>query len=195
MLELEQEHVQLHEELLRALDRLYLAQQGHGDLRDREAEDSLTTRRQLQLSMEKGAAMLRALQRISKLQDTNETGFKTTEDLLAARLGDLMQENYELDYKVKDLLKKETTINRDLREERIRYSDLVAKMTEASDRIHEQKRANTAASNPADANSVTETDRQRSDRQANRQAINDQNQQIEELFLALKIHGGYDPLT
>lgn len=185
VLELEREHVQLHVDLLKALDKLYLAQKGHGNVRDREMETSLATRRQLQLSLEKSAAILRAMERLSKLETGHGNDFKTTEDLLASRLNALMQENYELDYKVKELLRREDEISQSFREERNQYFQLVSNMTEVSDKIHAQKREK-----PSHPRPTTLTDQEK----ASQQRIIDQNQQIEELLLALKIHGGYDPL-
>lgn len=191
ILELEQEHVQLHDELLSALDKLYLQQLGHRDLKDREAESTIAIRRQLQLSIEKSAAILRALQRMSRLPSGNDTDFKTTEDLLASRLTNLMQENYELDYTVKELLQREETATQTLLDEQKRYSDLVAKMTELSDKINKQKQASSAAAALPDPAPTAHTPREKQ----KRQAVTDQNEQIQELLLALKVHGGYDPLS
>ncbi|QLL31520.1 hypothetical protein HG536_0B03840 [Torulaspora globosa] len=191
VLELEREHVQLHDELLSALDKLFLLQLGHGNLKDREAESSIAIRRQLQLSLEKSAAILTAIQRMSKLQHSEDSDVRTTEDILASRLANLMQENYELDYTVKELLEKEEKANQDLLDERTRYFDLIAKMTEVSDKIHKQKQASLAAGALPDSTPVAHTPREKE----KQQAIIDQNEQIQELLVALKVHGGYDPLS
>ncbi|QLQ79033.1 hypothetical protein HG537_0B03800 [Torulaspora globosa] len=183
VLELERDHVQLHNDLLSALDKLYLLQLGHGTLKDREADNTLTIRRQLQLSLEKSSAILRTIQRMSRLQDHSNNDFNTTEDLLASRLSNLMQQNYELDYKVKELLEREEIANQQLLHERKRYFNLIAKMTETSDKIHKQTTITTP--NPI---AHTLQDQEKQD-------IIDQNEQIQELLLALKIHGGYDPLS
>lgn len=183
--ELEREHALLYSELLKALDKLYLLKRGHGQLRDKDSESTLATRRLLQMSIEKSAAMLRTLERLQKYGDTSDADFTTTEDLLASRLGKLMKENYDLDYKVAEFLTKEEEAQQELRAERIRYSRLTARLKELSDNINGLKDKNDQNENPESNNSL---------QAPARPEIISENARIEELLIALKIHGGYDPL-
>lgn len=180
--ELEREHVQLYGELLKALDKLYQLQRGHGRIRDKDAESTLATRRQLQMSIEKSAAMIRTLERLLKYEGNPGMGLTTTEDLLAMRLGKLMQENYEMDYEVADIMKREDKVRQEFREERLQYSRLSTRLRELSDKINSQKET------------PDESDEIKSIPTPGRSEIINENERIEELLLALKIHGGYDPL-
>lgn len=183
--ELEREHVEVYGELLKALDKLYLVQRGYVGTRDKDNETILATRRQLQMSIEKSAAIIRTLERRLKSKHTQGVDLDSTEDILASRLAKLMHDNYEMDYKVTGLLERETQVRQELEEERIRYSKLVGRLRQLSDEINGEKPSN---------EDIPETRSENETPKRGNVDIVSENERIEQLLLALKIHGGYDPL-
>lgn len=179
VVELEKQHVLIHGELLKALDELYLLQQGAN--LDREKERTAQVRRQLQMSLEKSAAVLRALDRFGQEQRISEPLSETsTERLLANRLGNLMNENYRLDGNVSEILTKQTELSDDLRKKRRYYWALVDRLKRllADIDIQEPAAKGEEVQEP-NASDYTELEKE--------------NETIEQLLIALKVHGGYDP--
>lgn len=186
IIELEHEHVIVYNELLKTLDQLYFAQQERGQL-DREMERTLEIRRQFQMSLDKTAAILRALERLST---NREQGSATnTEYILAKRLRTLMQDNYQMDQKIEIFMQKEEILSTELRQERKQYWELVDKLkvvagkadTDQNDVIQQKDHQEDA---------ITTTHDSTLDQ---KKEIEMENEVIEELLIALKIHGGYDP--
>lgn len=188
IVELEHEHVIVHNELLKTLDKLYLAQQERGQL-DSEMERTLEIRRQFQMSLDKSSAILRALERLSISGDREQGSTNNTEYILAERLRKLMQDNYQMDQKIESFLEKEKRLSAELRQERKVYCELVDKLkvvagkanTDQSDVIQQKHHQEVA---------ITTTDDSPPEQ---KKRIEMENEVIEELLIALKIHGGYDP--
>lgn len=181
IVELEQEHAQVYNDLLKALDNLYVLKQDSGKLNS-EMEKTLEIRRQLQISLEKSAATLRAIQRFTQDRGSDKKS-ASTEDILGDRLMKIMQDNYNIDYKIKDFLKREDELSGELRRERSAYWELVERFKKATGTINEQ-----TAESPSESRSI-----QTIDEDNNLQTVMDQNEILEQLLVALKIHGGYDP--
>lgn len=188
IVELEHEHVIVHNELLKTLDKLHLAQQERGQL-DNEMERTLEIRRHFQMSLDKSSAILRALERLSISKDKEQGSTNNTEYILAERLRKLMQDNYQMDEKIASFLEKEKGVSAELRQERKGYCELVDKLkvvagkanTDQSDAIQQKDHQEVA---------ITTTDDSAPEQ---KKGIEMENEVIEELLIALKIHGGYDP--
>lgn len=177
--ELEKQHVLLYEELLQALDELYLLQQGAK--LDREKERNAQVRLQLQMSLEKSAAILKTLDRLGQEQRLQERAPEaTTERLLALRLGEHMHKNYQLDGRVSETLAKQVELSKELRDKRNRYWSLVDQLKRFSTTtdMHEPE------AEQEELQQSTTPDEARLDQE---------NDTIEQLLIALKVHGGYDP--
>ncbi|AQZ18744.1 MCM16 (YPR046W) [Zygosaccharomyces parabailii] len=179
VVELEKQHVLMHGELLKALDELYLLQQGAK--LDREKERTAQVRRQLQMSLEKSAAILRALDRLGHEQRISEPlSENSTERLLANRLRNLMNENYRLDGNVNEILTKQTELSEELRKKRSYYWSLVDRLKRLSADIDIQE----PTAKGEELQEPTTSDGTE---------LEKENETIEQLLIALKVHGGYDP--
>ncbi|QLG71460.1 hypothetical protein HG535_0B05020 [Zygotorulaspora mrakii] len=203
---LEQEHVQAYNELLRTLDTLYLLNNDLGTVTP-EMKKTLEIRRQLQVNLEKSASILRTIERVAARvdEDGNEIPQRvSTEDILADRLVKVMQENYEIDYKVKESLALEQQLATELREEKVKYLNSVQQYRQVCAHVKHQsgpKSDNASLS----ANSTDESHQSRQGDQVDKagqvdevdevdeQIIINQNETLRQLLLALKIHAGYDP--
>lgn len=191
---LEQGHVEVHTRLLKSLDQLYLLRNNLSPKLSLEHEQQMEVRRQLQLSLEKSVAIIRTLQRVaedqakilisndtqndSEIPPTNATAIATatsTEHLLAIQLENLMEENYELDDRLSKVLKEESNVQDSFQQERQKYSILLTQFKDLADTINEQQ-----------DNSTEDI------ATCNDPELLKENITLEELIIALKVHGGYN---
>ncbi|CAR29820.1 ZYRO0G17754p [Zygosaccharomyces rouxii] len=181
--ELEEQHVRVHKEMLQTLDELYLAKLGSTSL-DKEKRRTAEVRRQLQMSLEKSAVILRALERLGKQKSGTDDSDSTTEGLLAQRLGKLMDTNYKLDHTVSTTLSRQIELSKQLRNERKTYDTLANQLRQVSSQLQADKSASEIQQEPEPISLLQE------DPQLERE-----NDTIEQLLIALKVFGGYDFTT
>lgn len=182
--ELEERHVRVHKELLQTLDDLYLAQHGGTSL-DKEKRRTAEVRRQLQMSLEKGAVILRALERLGQQEpSTDSSENMTTEGLLAQRLGRLMESNYKLDHTVSRTLSRQLELSRQLRSERKKYDTLADRLRQVSSQLQASRSVTEIQQEPETESQLQEDS-----------LIERENDTIEQLLISLKVFGGYDFTT
>lgn len=124
---LEEEHSIVHMKLLQTLDLLYLQKkEGRQFMPPVEVLQVIEIRNQLQMSMDKTAALLRSIDKYQNYStlDTNITA----ETVLAVRLRDLQERNYQLDLKLTPLIEQDQLSRSKLTNERQRHQDLVDRL-------------------------------------------------------------------
>lgn len=181
--ELEERHVKVHKELLEVLDDLYLAQHGIISL-DKEKRRATEVRRQIQMSLEKSAVILRALERLGQQNSVTNSGDSTTEGLLAQRLGRLMDANYKLDHTVSQVLSRQLELSAQLRDERKIYETLSDRLKQVSLQLQTSKPESEIHQEPEKEFQLQEDS-----------SLERENETIEQLLIALKVFGGYDLTT
>lgn len=182
---LEERHVQVHKELLQVLDELYLTQHGGNPSLDKEKRRTAEVRRQLQMSLEKSSVILRALERFQQRDSDTSNNDLTTEDLLAQRLGKLMDTNYKLDHSVSQTLSRQMELSRELRSERNTYHALSERLKEVSSQLQRSK-------SESEIQQEQETEFQTPQQDSENSPLERENETIEQLLIALKVLGGYD---
>ncbi|CCE63143.1 hypothetical protein TPHA_0E00470 [Tetrapisispora phaffii CBS 4417] len=185
---LEEEHVKTHSELLKALDTLYLLKKSGGkDIElNPDRKQQLETRTKVQLSLQKSIPLLRSINSVSNMQNGNDNSGKSTtenpdipsaEKMLANRLGSFMEEDYEKTQALFEAMNLETEEREELQREQQRYEALIAQYKDLAskldDKLAKQKEMNEHATAVSDEEYLR------------------QNETMEQLLLALKIHGGY----
>lgn len=181
--ELEERHVKVHKELLEVLDELYLVQHGNTSL-DKEKRRATEVRRQIQMSLEKSAVILRALERLGQQDFVTNSGDSTTEGLLAQRLGRLMDANYKLDHTVSQILSRQLELSAQLRDERKIYETLSDRLKQVSLQLQASKPVIELHQEPKIESQLQEDS-----------SLERENETIEQVLIALKVFGGYDLTT
>ncbi|CCD26956.1 Mcm16p NDAI_0J00640 [Naumovozyma dairenensis CBS 421] len=162
---LEREHVQIHSQLLSALDEIYLLREGGVAMMNEKVEKEshlLELRKQLQLSLDKSAAILKTFERTNAMSnsggdredteesaggiintavlndakmvnDINEQNNKSIENILAKRLRDMMDVNFHQDFQLNELLTKQDEMLQKLYLERRRFHQLKSKLVSVAE--------------------------------------------------------------
>lgn len=179
---LEKEHVEIYYNLLQSLDELYLLKEQSSDVElDNNNRFLMEIRTQLQMSMDKSVAMLKAFERLNNQKNNiiNEEDLQSTpaEDILAKRMQALMDENFNLDSKINTTLERYVTESTKLRESRSRYHEL----TKTLQSLHSEIKQQTNQQNADDSYSSTNINEEDN-------KMEEENEIISQLLIALKVH-------
>ncbi|CCF56368.1 hypothetical protein KAFR_0B00690 [Kazachstania africana CBS 2517] len=181
IVELERKHTQLYHSLLESLDELYMVKaQGDGEPSgeiklDQNQRHMLEIRRNLQMSMEKSATILKTLDRLNKIKKNEDV--VNVEDMIAVRIKELMEDNFQIDSKITKLLSEQNKLLESLRTEKTKYRNLVERLQT----VH-PKHNRVTVENSSDSDTDADLDEERQ--------LELENETIAELLVALKVYSG-----
>lgn len=184
---LEYEHARTFESLLKAVDDLYLAKQtGNIFTPNEEQERLLRTRRHFQMDMERSASLLRAFDHWDKTNLESETDgtaingskespanrYESGEKILETRLQNLLHSNIDLDAKTTAKLKKIKELNELIGNRRVRFNELQEELSVLGRDLDARESRQYVDDDQHDTDIIKE------------------NEILQELLIALKVHSG-----
>lgn len=145
--QLERRHVEVHLQLLKALDELYLTKEDRQNfVLTREQEARLEDRHMLQMSLEKGIAISKAIKRnLQESQPIDKVGnvatsnadvdghitiSTTSEDRLASELIKLSEDNFSLDFKLIEALEPVRQLSQEYNKRRQEFEKLKSELNQ-----------------------------------------------------------------
>lgn len=176
--DLERKHVEVYYQLLQTLDELYLVKESHHDIKLNSAElDMLELRNQMRFSMDKSVALYKTYDRLNKLMETDQdlSTVQNSEDKLAVNLKTELDRSVAIDGQVEDTLQDNISLTNELQSETAKYNELTKKLQEY--RPGTQRHVKPTINN---SNSLDTMDQDTK--------INNENETIRQLLIALKVH-------
>lgn len=176
--DLERRHVEVYYQLLQTLDELYLVKESRRDIKLTSAElDMLELRNQMRFSMDKSVALYKTYDRLNKLMENNQdlSTVQTSEDKLAVNLKMELDTSVTIDGKVEETLQDNISLTNELQSETAKYNELTKKLQE--------HRPSTQRRMKPTLNKIDSLDTMDQDSQ-----INNENETIKQLLIALKVH-------
>ncbi|KAG0670626.1 hypothetical protein C6P45_002002 [Maudiozyma exigua] len=176
--DLERRHVEVYYQLLQTLDELYLVKESRRDIKLTPAElDMLELRNQMRFSMDKSVALYKTYDRLNKLMENNQdlSTVQSSEDKLAVNLKMELDRSVTIDGKVEETLQDNISLTNELQSETAKYNELTKKLQEY--------RPGTERRMKPTLNNIDSLDTMDQDSQ-----INNENETIKQLLIALKVH-------